>query len=236
MKNCLKFPAPSLLLLGAWLLLAIAMMSCSVSAETPKQEDQTSSEILALPYYSTPDFTPQWLNPNDPQYNSQHTIAPFSFENQDGETVTNATFENKLYIANFFFTTCPGICPKMTVNMSALQEAFQDNEEVLLLSHTVTPWIDDVPKLKDFAQDKGVISGKWHLVTGEKEEIYTLARQSYFAEEEPGISKETEQFLHTEHFLLIDGKGRIRGIYNGTLELETERLIEDVATLMLESA
>ena len=219
-----------------WLTLAIAMLSCSStkSESTRNKEELPVASTDALPYYNSPDFTPHWLNPNDPKYFQQHRIAPFAFLNQNGDSVTNATFEGKIYIANFFFTTCPGICPKMTVNMARLQESFEENEEVLLLSHTVTPWIDDVPKLKDFAQHEGVIDGKWHLVTGEKEAIYSLARQSYFAEKEVGYAKETEQFLHTEHFVLVDGKGRIRGVYNGTLELEAERIVEDVRVLMAE--
>lgn len=181
----------------------------------------------ALPYYNTPEFTPEWEN-------ARHVIAPFSFVDQDSQVVTEKTVVNKIYVADFFFTICPGICPKLTKNMVALQEAFKNDANVLLVSHTVMPWVDTVAQLRRYAQDHGAISGKWHLVTGDKEQIYNLARQSYFAEMTSGYAKTPEEFLHTENFILVDKNRHIRGVYNGTLELEVQQLIEDIKILLEE--
>lgn len=186
-----------------------------------------TKEDNALPFYNTPDFTPEWGS-------ATHTIAPFAFVDQDSQRVTQETFNHKIYVADFFFTTCPGICPKLTKNMDLVQAAFKDNPNVLLLSHTVMPWVDSVAQLKKYAQEKGVISGKWHLVTGKQEAIYNIARKSYFAEMETGFDKSPDEFLHTENLILIDKNRHIRGVYNGTLELETQQLISDIKTLLLE--
>jgi protein SCO1 len=180
-----------------------------------------------LPYYNTPDFTPVWGKP-------QHSIAPFSFVNQDNQIITQRTFANKIYVADFFFTTCPGICPKLTKNMYLVQEAFKDNPAVLLLSHTVMPWVDSVAQLQQYALEKAVIPNKWHLVTGGQADLYKIARKSYFAEMETGFDKSPEEFLHTENLILVDKNRHIRGVYNGTLELETQQLIEDIRTLLQE--
>ena len=184
----------------------------------------------SLPYYNTPDFTPFWTEKAD----KPHRIADFSFQNQDGKTVTNADFDGKIYIANFFFTTCPSICPKMQSNLTAVATAFEHDDNVHIISHTVMPWIDTVGRLKEYADLKNIDSKKWQLVTGSEGVIYDLARKSYFAEEAIGYTKDSTQFLHTEHFLLVDGNRRLRGLYNGTLPLEVQRLIEDIKTLKKE--
>ena len=154
--------------------------------------------------------------------------------NQDGKSITQRTFNNKIYVADFFFTTCPGICPKMTANMGILQEAFLEDQEVLLLSHSVTPERDTVSVLKAYAEDKGVNSDKWHLVTGEQKEIYSLGRSSYFVEEDMGLEKTEFDFLHTENFVLIDKEKHIRGIYNGLNKTSIAQLIADIKTLKKE--
>src|ERR1700733_13391289 len=120
-------------------------------------------EELPLPFINKPDFTPEWIDKHDAAYANIHRIPPFSFTDQDGKTVTEKTVDGKIYVADFFFTRCGSICPKMTGNMELLQEKFKNNNDVLLLSHSVTPAMDSVPVLKKYAQDKGVISGKWHL-------------------------------------------------------------------------
>ena len=186
----------------------------------------------SVPYYHTADFTPLWAGESNFSKDTLHTIAPFEFTDQDGETVTNASFKNKIYVANFFFTICPGICPKLTANLGKVAETFKDNREVMFISHSVTPDIDSVGQLKKYAIEHGIRSGQWHLITGDKEKIYSLARQSYFAEREIGFQDSTQGFLHTEHFVLVDHDGHIRGIYNGSLELESERLIEDIRLLI----
>lgn len=187
-----------------------------------------------LPFYSDVDFTPQWIAHDAEAYPNIHTVAPFAFTNQDGEAVTEQTFAGKIYVADFFFATCPGICPTMTRNMGKVQEALKDDDEVLILSHSVTPETDTVPVLKHYAEQNGIISGKWHLVTGARKEIYTLARQSYFAEEDLGLPVNENDFLHTENMYLIDKQRRIRGIYKGTFQNEMTRLLEDIEILKME--
>jgi protein SCO1/2 len=188
-----------------------------------------------LPYYNTPDFTPQFLNAgNEINEKVTHTINPFSFTDQNGKRITEKNVEGKIHIANFIFTSCVSICPVMTKHMKLLQQEFKDNPDIVMLSYSVTPWIDNVGRLKKYADNNQITSPNWHLLTGSKAEIYTLARQSYFAEEDLGFTKDSTQFLHTEHILLVDKTKRIRGIYNGTLELEAEQLIKDIKELMKE--
>lgn len=194
------------------------------------EKNQSSPETL--PYYSEASFTPHWLNSSEVE--EFHRIPSYSLTNQDGETVTEKTFEDKIYVADFFFTTCPGICPKMTANMSVLQEAFKDDNDILLLSHSVTPEQDSVAVLKAYAKDKEVISGKWHLVTGARKTIYDLGRNQYFAEENLGEEKSEDDFLHTENFVLIDKNRHIRGIYNGLNTAAIEQLIADIKILKKE--
>ena len=161
-------------------------------------------------------------------------VRPFSFTDQDGKTVTEKTVDGKIYVADFFFTRCGSICPKMTGNMALLQTRFNDDDDVIFLSHSVTPTMDSVPALKKYAEEKGVISGKWHLLTGDKDAIYTIAKKQYYAGDTVGYYQTGNEFLHTENFILVDKHRRIRGVYNGTLALEMERLGDDVETLRRE--
>ncbi len=211
------------LLKNNWLLLLIVLASC-------QNKPRTSS----MPFINKPDYTPEWIEKNDPSYSSIHHIPAFSFTNQNGETVTEKTVEGKIYVADFIFTRCGSICPKMTTNMALIQERFKNNKEVLLLSHSVTPEMDSVPVLKKYAKDKGIISGKWHLLTGNQDEIYTLAKKEYYAGDTIGYYQTGNEFLHTENFILVDKQRRIRGVYNGTLPLEAERLMDDIVTLLKE--
>ncbi len=192
------------------------------------------SAALSLPFINQPDFTPEWIGKNDPGYASIHRVPAFSFTDQDGLTVTEKTVSGKIYVADFFFTHCGSICPKMTKNMGLLQAYYRDNDNVIFLSHSVLPEMDSVPVLKKYAKDHGVISGKWHLLTGPKDAIYSLARKQYFAGDTIGYYQTGNEFLHTENFILVDKQRRIRGVYNGTLELEMERLEEDINTLLQE--
>lgn len=190
---------------------------------------------FSLPYYNTPDFTPQFVNNKEelPQ-KITHTIAPFSFEDENGTPISNQTVAAKIHVANFMFTSCGSICPKMTDNLSKLSDAFAKDSTVALLSYSVTPWIDTKEKLKQYKEQRGIRNANWHFLTGDKGRIYNLARQSYFAEEDLGFTKDSTEFLHTEHLVLVDGGGRIRGIYNGTLPLEVEQLIKDISALKKE--
>ena len=162
-----------------------------------------------------------------------HTIADFSLINQNGKTVTQDTYNNKIYIADFFFTTCQTICPIMTDHMVILQNKLKLDPDIMLLSHTVTPEIDSVAQLKKYALNKGVLDSKWNLVTGDKKEIYQLARKSYLAVKSTGDGGEYDM-IHTENFILVDQKKRIRGYYDGTLEEDIESLLNDIDILKKE--
>ncbi len=162
-----------------------------------------------------------------------HTIADFQLLNQNGQTITQKDYEGKIYVADFFFTRCKTICIKMAYNMHELQEFYKDDNDIMFLSHSVTPVMDSVPVLKAYAEEKGVIDGKWNVTTGPKKHIYDLARKSYFAAEDEGDGGE-QDFIHTNLFVLIDKERRIRGFYDGT-ELEAmEKLKSDMVILKRE--
>ncbi len=161
-----------------------------------------------------------------------HTIADFSLTNQNGETITQENYADKIYVADFFFTTCQTICPIMTDHMVTIQKKLQNDNEVLLLSHTVTPEIDNAAQLKKYALEKGVNDSKWNLVTGDKKEIYELARKSYLAAKDEPYSE--YDLIHTENFVLVDKKKRIRGFYDGTSPADIEKLLEDIKVLKAE--
>lgn len=159
-----------------------------------------------------------------------HKIAPFSFENQNGKTITQDDYEGKIYIADFFFTTCPTICPKMTANMVNIQEEILNDSTVMLLSYSVTPKIDSVLQLKKYAIEKGVNDEKWNLLTGNKKEIYTMARKSYLVVKEDDDGGPYDM-IHTENFILVDPEKRIRGFYDGTDTLAMRELLIDLEIL-----
>lgn len=162
-----------------------------------------------------------------------HKIADFSLINQNGKTITQEDYKDKIYIADFFFTTCPTICPIMTDHMYQIQKEILDDDEVMLLSHSVTPKIDSVAQLKRYALQKGVNDKKWNLVTGDKKQIYELARKSYFAVLTDGNGDEYDM-IHTENFMLIDKERRIRNYYDGTDPEAIQQLLEDLKTLKKE--
>ncbi len=162
-----------------------------------------------------------------------HTIADFSLINQNGKTITQNDYEDKIYVADFFFTTCQTICPIMTSNMHDIQKEVLEDDDVMLLSHSVTPTIDTVAQLKRYADKKGVIDTKWNLVTGDKRHIYELARKSYLAVKTDGDGGPFDM-IHTENFILIDKERRIRGFYDGTDEEDMQRLLEEIAVLKAE--
>lgn len=163
-----------------------------------------------------------------------HSIADFSLINQNGKVVTQADYENKIYVADFFFTTCQTICPIMTDHMVKIQESLNDDRNVFLLSHTVTPEIDSVGQLKKYAVEKGVDDKRWNLVTGDRKEIYDLARKSYLvAKDNP---YEEFDLIHTENFVLVDDRRRIRGFYDGTDPDAIDELLQDIKVLEAEIA
>ncbi len=195
---------------------------------------EKESRVERLPYYEEATFTPKWLSYEEVESQDFHRVSEFQLINQEGDTITKNTFEGKIYVTDFFFSYCPGICPKMTYNMSILQKEFLNDEEVLLLSHTVTPGHDSVETLKRYAQKHDINSEKWHLVTGDRDLIYELGRQDYFIEEDLGLGKKADEFIHTENFVLVDKNGRLRGIYNGLNKTSIQQLIADIKTLKKE--
>lgn len=191
---------------------------------------------IALPFYNDETWSAEWLEKGDQGYDKIHKISDFEFTNQEGEIVNNETFEGKVYVANFFFSTCPTVCPKMEVNLSMVQDEFRKEDRVKILSHTVMPWADSVAQLDEYAKLNDINADQWHLVTGKQEDLYKMGRLDYFADE--GFGKgitDLDDFLHTENIVLVDQKRRIRGIYNGTLKLEMRRMMDDIRQLLEES-
>ena len=183
-----------------------------------------------LPIYQPATVNAELVDSTIQYQKKYHRIADFSLTNQNGETITQKNYQDKIYVADFFFTTCQTICPIMTKNMVAVQTAFIADNEVKILSHTVTPDIDTVAQLKRYAIEKGVNTSKWNLVTGDKKQIYELARKSYLAVKDDGNGGPFDM-IHTENFMLIDKERQIRGFYDGTDMKEIERLIDDIKTL-----
>lgn len=186
-----------------------------------------------LPIYNPADVNPELVDSTIQYKSKYHTIADFSFVNQNGDTITQKDYEGKIYVADFFFTTCGSICPKMTTNLEDVQKAVLNNPKVMLLSHTVFPEVDSIPVLKAYAIKHHVADSKWNLVTGDKKEIYTMARKSYLAVK-LGRPDQLYDMVHTENFVLVDQKRRVRGFYDGTNKEEIKRLLEDIEFLSKE--
>lgn len=214
--------------------LLVCLTSCKKEIKKENIKVEETSRVEYLPYFGDESFTPHWITPGSDEEKRFHKIPDFKLTNQLGDNITQKTFDEKIYIVDFFFTSCPGICLKMTNNMSKVQEAFKDDSEVLLLSHSVTPSIDSVSVLKTYANKYDVVDNKWHLVTGDKVEIYNLGRDHYFVENGLGVPKSVDDFLHTENFLLIDKNKHIRGIYNGLNGSSLAQLITDIKALKKE--
>ena len=183
-----------------------------------------------LPVYNPININPELVDKSLQNKNENHTVSDFSLINQNGETITQKDYKNKIYVADFFFTRCGTICPIMTNNMAILQKEFLNSDDVMLLSLSVTPEIDSVSVLRNYATNKGVIDTKWNVTTGNKKHIYNLARKSYFAVVEQGDGG-LQDFIHTPNFILIDKNKQIRGIYDGTNDMEIQRIIEDINIL-----
>ena len=200
------------------LILTLGLFSCS---EDGKKQ---------LPIYNPVDFKLKLVDISMRNVSQNHTVADFSLTNQNGINITNKDYENKIYVVDFFFTSCPSICPIMTNNMIKIQDEFINNDDIMLLSMSVTPEIDTVEVLKKYAIEKRVNDSKWNITTGSKKHIYELARKSYFAVVEQGDGG-LQDFIHTPNFILIDTKKQIRGIYDGTDDKEISRLLKDIKAL-----
>ncbi len=188
---------------------------------------QSGSE---LPVLGPKDFNPELVDISLQGTETPHLVSDFELINQNGEIITQSDYENKIYVTDFFFTRCPSICPIMSNNMEKLQEVFLNNEDVMFLSMSVTPEMDNVPILKKYAERHGAIDSKWNITTGDKKHIYNLARKSYFAAVDQGDGG-LQDFIHTPNFVLVDEKKRIRGVYNGTADEDMLRLTNDIKIL-----
>jgi len=186
-----------------------------------------------LKVYQPSDINPKLVDKSKQAVESDHTVADFKLVNQLGDTITQANFENKIYVADFFFATCPSICPIMSQNIAVLQEEFSDRPEVMFLSHSVTPEIDSVAALYDYGELYEANPERWMLTTGDKKHIYELARKSYFAVLDEGDGGK-QDFIHTENFILVDTDGRLRGFYDGTSEADMQRLADEIEILLEE--
>ena len=184
-----------------------------------------------LPIHNPTYFNPKLVDKSIRNVSNNHTIKDFNLINQNGIKVSSKDYENKIYVVDFFFTSCPSICPIMTNNMLLIQEEFIKNNDIMLLSISVTPEIDNVQVLKKYAIKKGIIDSKWNITTGSKKHIYELARKSFFAVLDKGDGG-LQDFIHTPNFILVDTNKQIRGIYDGTVEKEISRLILDINILV----
>jgi protein SCO1 len=185
-----------------------------------------------LPVYNPADVNPELVDSTMLDVRKYHTIADFSFTNQNGKIITQKEYEGKIYVADFFFTTCGSICPKMTTNLVEVQKAFLRNPKVMILSHSVLPDVDDVAKLKAYSTLYDVNDKKWNLVTGDKKSIYKMARMSYLAVKQ-GKPNEMYDMVHTENLVLVDAKRQVRGFYDGTnLDGPTKDGIKNVKQLI----
>jgi protein SCO1/2 len=183
-----------------------------------------------LPVYNPYDVNPDLVDPTISDIKKGHHIADFRLINQNGDTITQEDYKDKIYVADFFFTRCQTICPVMTSNMKTIQDTFINDDQVKFLSHSVTPVMDSIPILRAYADKKGVIDAKWNVTTGDKKEIYKLARKSYFAVLDEGDGG-LQDFVHTENFILVDKQRQIRGFYDGTDLKDIQRLINDIKLL-----
>lgn len=183
-----------------------------------------------LPIFNPTDFNPELVDIDVRANSVNHTVSDFELTNQNGKSISQKDYENKIYVTDFFFTRCPSICPIMSNNMEKLQQTFLGDKAVMLLSMSVTPELDSVPVLKEYADKNGAIASKWNITTGDKKHIYTLARKSFFAVVNEGDGG-LQDFIHTPNFILVDTKKQIRGVYDGTKDTEIERLIGDIKVL-----
>lgn len=213
-------------------LVAGVASGCQDAAADARAPDAVSD---SLPYYADGDFTPHWFAPGAVP-DDFHAVPAFSLTDQEGRTVTEADLDGQLTVANFFFTACPGICPMTTANMKRVQTAFADADDVVLVSHSITPDADSVATLAAFAERMGVLSDRWRLVTGDRDQIYALGKEAYFADDDLGetVAAPDAAFTHTESFYLLDGDRHIRGVYNGMNTAAVAQLIEDVRALQRE--
>lgn len=207
---------------------SLLFLFCFVfNCKPDNKQNEKNIKTNYLPYFNTPELTPDWTYKG-------HKVPSFSFKNQNNKTITNEHYNGKIQIADFFFTTCPGICPKLTKNMHSIQEYYKSDSNIRLVSFSVMPWVDKVEQLKNYSIANKIDSSKWDLLTGDKDKIYDLARNGYFADENYYKNQNKSEFIHTENFILVDHNGYIRGVYNGTIEFDVKRLKRHISILKRE--
>ena len=203
-----------------WIIIVIKLATLSAGALSEE-----------LPYYQDGAFTPYWLSKGEVDLTSFHKIPAFSFTDQSGNAITQSDLDGKVYVAGFFFSTCPGICPTIRSKLIKVQDTFANDENVKIVQHSIRPTTDTTEILQAYANKNGINNQQWYLLTGDKAEIYSLAKTFYFASEDLGNVQKNKDFLHTESLLLIDENKHIRGIYNGLNAASVDYLIQDIKTL-----
>ena len=183
------------------------------------------------------DLNPETVDQDLLQIGQGHTIGAFSFQNQFGKWIGLNDLKGKVFVAEYFFTTCQTICPKMNDQMQRVQAAFKNESQFSILSFTVNPEVDTIAQLKRYADEHGAIAGKWHFLTGNKEKLYETARKSFFLLKKSEVENQGDvgtDFIHTNNFVLIDKQLRIRGYYDGTNPKEVDKLMEDARLILAE--
>jgi len=221
----LKFFKKSIPTLAIMAFFSVVMIYAIYTLLTPEKK---------LPIFNPADVNPKLVDESVVHVRRDHKVANFKLMNQNGDTITQEDYKDKIYVADFFFTRCMTICPIMTNNMGKLQEVFKNDADIKFLSLSVTPEMDSIPILRAYADAKGVIDSKWNITTGDKQHIYELARKSYFVVLDEGDGG-LQDFIHTENFVLVDKKKQIRGFYDGTNNEDIQRLILDIKLLQKES-
>lgn len=191
-----------------------------------------SQEVDVLPYYRTAELTPEWLSPAEASSDGMHRVGRFEFVNQFGETVSDKSVEGRVIVANFFFTQCAGICPTTRAQLARVRSAFEGDDRLVLLSHSVTPDLDSPERLETWADAHGIADDGWQLLTGARDELRRLAEEAYFVNIGDGSAHGVASIAHTESVVVLDTGRRIRGVYNGTLAMDVNRLIEDLEILL----
>ena len=187
-----------------------------------------------LPVINPIDVQEEMVDPELLRVGQGHKVGKFSFQNQDNQTITESDVKGKIYVAEYFFTTCKSICPIMNKQMQRVQKAIKGNSNVTILSFTVDPAVDTVAQMKRYATSHNYVKGQLHFLTGKKEDLYGLARKSFFVlkpAEAQNLGDAGSDFIHTNNFVLVDGQGRIRGYYDGTNPKEVTTLIADIKRL-----
>jgi protein SCO1 len=210
------------------LFITLAILMLSIGNTKDSQNFTWTSDI---PFYATAELTPVWYSSNSKESPPASHFPEFSLVDQSGKKLSRGDLENKLVVANFFFTYCTNVCPTLTSSMSRVQNAFKDKNNVMLLSHSVTPEFDIAPMLQAYANANNIDGKQWRLLTGTPSELSKIAHEGYFV---PKTAVGPSGFIHTELFVLLDGKHRVRGVYNGTLQLEVDLLIKDMKQLLEE--